>query len=181
MNWNDYRLIPNISMTFEEKLYTIIKLFLFIGIISALIFNDSRFILFIIILLFIFYIIYLYNINNKINTEKFLDDNSLAIIDNKLCTKPNINNPFMNPSVVDFGNNLKSSCSIDNEKIKNQINDLFKKRIFKDVNDIYNRTISDRQFYTIVDNDQNIFADWLYRRPLTCKENNGVQCYNNIM
>ena len=53
MNFEDFRLIPTISMTFEEKLFTIIKLFLFIGIISALIFNDIRYVLFALIILFL--------------------------------------------------------------------------------------------------------------------------------
>ena len=44
MNWNDLNLIPNISMTFEEKIMTILKLLFFIALISTLFFNDIRYI-----------------------------------------------------------------------------------------------------------------------------------------
>ena len=47
-------LIPKDYMTFEEKLNSIMRIILFSGIVLALIFNDYRFILFIIILLFIY-------------------------------------------------------------------------------------------------------------------------------
>ncbi len=41
-----------------------------------------------------------------------------------------------------------------------------------------------RNFYsmpsTTVPNDQTGFANWCYKLPKTCKEGNGVQCYNNL-
>ena len=40
-------LYPNINMTLDEKLNAIVRLILFIGIIATLIFNDSRYILFV--------------------------------------------------------------------------------------------------------------------------------------
>jgi len=186
MNFEDFRLIPTISMTFEEKLFTIIKLFLFIGIISALLFNDIRYVLFALIILFLSIFLYYFYLNNKKETEEFLNINNLDVIDNKVCTKPTIENPFMNPTVVDFqsGEDKPSGCSIENEKINNEINNNFKKRIFKDVNDLYDKTISQRQFYTMpsttIPNKQDELADWLYGKLSSCKENNGIQCYRNI-
>jgi len=187
MNWNDFRLIPTITMSFEEKLFTIIKLFFFISIISALLFNDIKYVLFVIILLFIFIIIYNFYLTTLHNNENFLNNNSLDIIDNKICVKPNIDNPFMNPNILDYqsGDIKPSSCSIDNSKIKEDIDSNFRKRIFKDVNDIYHKFISDRQFYTVpctsIPNEQGEFSKWLYTINKTCKENNGNQCYNNII
>ena len=64
-------------------------------------------------------------------------------------------------------------------------NNYFKTPVYKDVTDIYERNFSERQFYSVpattIPNDQESFSKWLYFRKPTCKENNGEQCYNNIM
>ena len=45
----------------------------------------------------------------------------------------------------------------------------------QDVDDLFGRYNSQRQFYTMpsttVPNDQKSFAEWLYKTPETCKEN----------
>lgn len=181
LSLEDFRLIPDISMSFEEKLFTIIKLFFFICIIIALVFNDIKYFLLSIILLFVGFFVYYYKYEEIKKKENFLDSKNLDIVDDELCVKPTIDNPFMNPSVMDFQNENIKACNGSENKIKN----LFKKRIFKDVNDLYDKNISERQFYTVpsttIPNDQEKFAIWLYNKDKTCKENNGEQCYNNIM
>ena len=179
-------LIPTENMTLEEKLNTISRLILFIGIIAAFIFNDSRYILFIIIMLIISIIIYSFQNKNLLSSEKFLDNKNLDIIDNKLCTKPTVNNPFMNPTIMDvtYNSNKPTACSIDNKKITNLISDTFYSRVFRQAGDIYGKMSSERQFYTVpctsIPSDQTSYAEWLYKTGKTCKENNGAQCLNNI-
>lgn len=183
----DLNLIPTITMTFEEKLNAILRLFLFLGLISALIFNDIRYILFIIILFIFSIFIYKYYENTQKQNEDFLNSKDLDIIDNRVCVKPTINNPFMNPSLLDYqtDNNLINACDINNSKINKDMHANFNKNIYKDVNDIYGKQTSERQFYTvpstIIPNDQEGYAKWLYYRGKTCKENNGLQCVDNIM
>lgn len=182
LSLEDLRLIPDITMSFEEKLYTTIKLFFFICIIMALVFNDIKYFLLSIILLIIGFFVYYHKYEEDIKKENFLDSNNLDIVNDELCNKPTIDNPFMNPSVMDYQNkNDIKACYGAENKIKN----LFKKRIFKDVNDLYDKNISERQFYTVpsttIPNDQEKFATWLYNKDKTCKENNGEQCFNNIM
>jgi hypothetical protein len=179
-------LIPTESMTFEDKLNTIIRLILFTGIISAFIFNDSRYILFIIIMLVISIIIYNFH-NNKIAiSEKFLEEKNIDIIDNKICTKPTIENPFMNPNINDrtYNSDRPEACSIDNAKVSELISDKFYARVFRQAGDIYGTMSSERQFYTVpstsIPNDQTSYAEWLYKTGKSCKENNGEQCYNNL-
>jgi hypothetical protein len=93
----------------------------------------------------------------------------------------------MNPNIVDTNNpnNNISACDIDNPIIKQEIDKYFKEPIYRDVKDIYERDFSQRQFYTLpsttIPNNQEGFAKWLYYRGKTCKENNGEQCFNNIM
>ena len=53
-----------------------------------------------------------------------------------------------------------------------------------DVNDVFAKHNSQRQFYTMpvtdICNDQTNFAKWLYLTPPSCKEGNGLQCSANL-
>lgn len=172
-------------MNFKDKLLFISGLILFISFIATLIFRNIAFLLFAIIVNVILFYVYLYYKDKRANIKEKLDNQHRDIINNKLCVKPTNNNPFMNPNILEVSNLNYSSCDIDNIKIKKQMNNLFKTPIYKDVIDIYDRNFSERQFYTMpsttIPNDQESYLDWLYSRNKTCKENNGEQCYNNIM
>tara|TARA_B100000795_G_C22806337_1_gene445109 strand:- start:7933 stop:8526 length:594 start_codon:yes stop_codon:yes gene_type:complete len=176
-------LIPKDYMTFEEKLNSIMRIILFSGIVLALIFNDYRYILFIIILLFISIFIYNYQQNILVNNEKFLDENNLTIIDSESCVKPTKNNPMMNVNIYDKNKNIKS-CNVNNKNVSKKVNNLLNCNIYRNDYDIYNTNILNRIFYTMpsttIPNEQNKFGNWLYNRGKSCKENNGEQCYNNL-
>lgn len=182
----NFTLIPNNYMTFEDKMNSILRLILFIGIIATLVFNDYRYILMIIIIFMISVFIYNFQLNNIKNAEKFLDNRDLDVVDNKICSKSTIENPFMNPSLTDikYNSNKPSACSIDDVNVQKKINDNFYKRLYRDVGDLYGKMSSERQFYTVpcttIPNDQEGLGKWLYDRGPTCKENNGEQCYRNI-
>ena len=53
-----------------------------------------------------------------------------------------------------------------------------------DDNDIYGINPLHLVFYTVPNsksnNDQKLFAEWLYKDFHTCKENGGNECFNNI-
>ena len=119
--------------------------------------------------------------NKKI--EKYLNDNDLDIINNEKCVKPTQENPFMNPSLIGI-NNKYNSCSIENKHIKDNIDYFFNKNVFRETDDIYDKSLLDRQFYTVpstsIPNNREKLASWLYERGPTCKENNGEQCYDNL-
>ena len=175
-------LYPNVNMTIDEKINAIIRLILFTGIIATLIFNDSRYILFIFIIMLISILIYNYQIDKNKRIEKYLNDNDLDIINNEKCIKPTQENPFMNPSLI--GNNKYKSCSIENEKIKDDIDYYFNNNVFRETDDLYDKSLLDRQFYTVpsttIPNNREVLASWLYDRGPSCKENNGEQCFNNL-
>jgi Ca2+/Na+ antiporter len=181
-------LLPSYDMTFKEKIMILANLILFISFIATLVFRDISFILFAIIVLLLLYYVYLYERDKKKETIEKLGMENINFIDNSYCIQPSIDNPLMNPNMIDDGNdgnnNIKP-CNIENCGIKRKIDSYFKQRLYKDVNDIYDRNFSQRQFYTVpastIPNDQEGFSRWLYYREKTCKENNGNQCFNNIM
>lgn len=179
-------IIPDINMTIEEKINAIIRAIIFIGLICTLVFNDTRYILFVIIIMIVSILIinYQYEKNKKI--EKYLDLNDLDIVDNKKCIKPTENNPFMNPNILTTkkGNQEYAACSIHNKNVNKNINKYFYEKIFRNADDIYDKSTLDRQFYTVasttIPNNREKLGDWLYNRGPSCKEGNGSKCYNNL-
>lgn len=93
-----------------------------------------------------------------------------------ICRKPTLNNPFMNPSILDY-NTIENTqaCNADDKDIQDQITVNFNQDLYRDVDDVWERKNSQRQFYTVpntaIPNLQNDFAKWLYHVPETCKEN----------
>ena len=176
-------LIPDINMTFEDKLNAIIRGLLFLGIIFTLVFNDSKYILFVLIIMIISIIIYNYQYEKNKQIDKYLNENNLDIIDNKKCVKPTQSNPFMNPNVLNENNNMFSACSIENSKISKNMNDYFNENVFRETDDLYNKSLLPRQFYTVpsttIPNEREKLGEWLYNNGPSCKEN-GLKCYDNI-
>ena len=100
------------------------------------------------------------------------------------CRIPKKDNPFMNPTLRDYGNNKppvpKSCPSYNNVGVQRRVEDLFNEDLYRDVTDVFGRNNSQRQFFTVpgnqVPNDQGGFAQWLYGTPPTCKEGNKTAC-----
>lgn len=182
-------LIPTDYMSIDEKLNALTRLVIFVCIILALVLQDTKIILFMIIIVIGIVIIHNYQYRFRSETETFLNKNNIDIVENKTCTKPTKENPFMNPVIpLAFENTdaieTSGACPISNSKIQGQINTLYDESMYRDSDDIYDRTTGKRQFYTVagssIPNDQTVFANWLYNRGKTCKENNGERCYNNM-
>lgn len=176
-------LIPTDYMTIEEKLNTLTRLVIFICLIIALVLQDSKIILLMIILVILIIIIYQFQTSKEKEVDEFLDKHNSTVVDNKICTKPTKNNPFMNPTMLDLQND-QPACPISDKSTLTNIDKIYDNTMFRNVDDIYDRTTSKRQFYTVpassIPNDQSMFANWLYNRGKSCKENNGSQCFNNI-
>lgn len=97
-------------------------------------------------------------------------------------TLPTKNNPFMNTLIDELKYNPTRPCAINinNAESKTEFDDFFRVQWFSDPTDVFGKSQSQRQFYTMpstsVPNDQGSFQDWLYKIPgKTCKE--GGKCY----
>jgi len=122
---------------------------------------------------------------NDKSTEKQSTENdkSTENEDKKKCVSPTIDNPFMNATMKDFLNvdpvtnrivDRAEACDINDLEVKKQMDSSFNNNLYKDVNDVFGKMNSQRQFYTMpsttIPNAQDDFAKWLYLNPKTCKE-----------
>lgn len=121
------------------------------------------------------------NPNNKLDYDDYL---KLKKITEKIPTK---NNPFMNTLVSDLNKtqdnkqlmSIPLASNVDDSDINNNadqnenIDEKFNEDLYKDVEDLFDKKNSQRQFYTVANQqpeDQENFARWAYGFPKTCKE-----------
>lgn len=97
------------------------------------------------------------------------------------CRRPTKGNPFMNVLPYDDPR-MPGACDVEDPTIRRSMDNIFNENLFRDVGDIYHRTASDRQYYTMpsttVPNDTVAFAKWLYGQDKTCKEDTR-QCWSS--
>ena len=89
------------------------------------------------------------------------------------CRYPTPDNPFMNPTINDFGIEMPpEACNADDDQIQDKITDAFNDNLFRDVSDVFERQNSQRQYYTVPNSnppDTISFAQWLYKPEDICK------------
>ena len=153
-------------------------------------------------------IVYLYNRNSKVLLTPFIVMGLTCLIhykkgedviftdkledyisendNNMKCRISTKDNPFMNNTLTDYGKPAvdKACPSYNNVGIQKRVDELFNEDLYRDVNDIFNKNNSQRQYYTVpgnqVPNDQGSFANWLYGTPSTCKEGNQIACLSQM-
>ena len=98
-------------------------------------------------------------------------------------TYPNAHNPFMNVLVdeIKYNPSRAPAASIMDPSVNIQLDDFFRTQFVNDPTDVFNKTQSQRQFYTTpsttVPNDVDSYQNWLYKIPgKTCKEGGREAC-----
>jgi hypothetical protein len=164
------------DQTTSEKLNAITRLGIYISIVLSLYFNNLNYLgLLVIIFLFTFFI---YNFSDdKSETFKCNMENGESFADEKaVYTKPTINNPFMNKSVMDSPTKPLpynySDNTVESAKVKEKIKEAFEYNLYQDVGDLYSTNHSFRQLYTVPTEDPDgTFKDFLYGNSQSAKEN----------
>ena len=156
---------PNINMDLNDKLNAIVRFSLYLSIILYIYNNNINNFFILIFVLGITFFIYTNNI--KIHGGDNLTQYTYSTIDN----------PMKNILVSEIGTNkpppINDNSDIDT--IKYNLNE----RLFRGVDDLCNTSHSQRQWYTMPNNDQGAFAKWLYDTP-SCKNGDKIQCVANI-
>tara|TARA_B100000902_G_scaffold393090_1_gene446711 strand:+ start:979 stop:1665 length:687 start_codon:yes stop_codon:yes gene_type:complete len=134
----------------------------------------------------------------KASKEAFTNPNYYKIMRKKF-TEPSVNNPAMNvllPQISDDPNR-KAAAPAYNPVVEKEMNDATKEfvssnfndpeidnKLFKDLGDNYVFNNSMWNWYatpnTTIPNDQDGFANFCYGDMISCKENNGLACTQNM-
>ena len=190
--FNDYKILidkdrlteffPNQFMSHSEKLNAILRFSIYATSMLMLYYKTLN--LFIIPLFVAGITLYIYKFKKL--PEKQDEDKEHDIIMKELkesCDVPTKENPFMNTLVHELNDGPKKpNCNVEDEDVKEEQEKHFNYNLYKDVNDVYNKNNSQRQFYTVPETteygvkhgDSVKFAKWLYVLPKpTCKEHTG--------
>ena len=187
--WKKERLtefFPSKDQTLEERLNSIVRLCLYSSIILFYYHNNYKYLsIFIGSLLFTYFV---YKNRTKSQSQKIpipanKSETLNNVVDVSKCTVPTLDNPFMNVTMKDYTNvdsktnklvDRPPACDINDPKVKKQMDDMFNNNLYKDVNDLFGKFNSQRQFYTMpsttIPSDRESFQKWLYLNPKTCKE-----------
>lgn len=179
---------PSADMTLEAKMNSLMRFSVYFFVVNFLFTKDYTMVALVMVTAAATAGMYRYNKDeDKRTRESFLKKGmAYSSLDKRACAQPTTHNPFMNVLMSDFDQNPERppACDVDNDGVKGLISNQFNQSLFKDVDDIFGRKSSERQFYTTpntkIPNDQDGFAKWLYETGPTCKEGNGVQCYANM-
>lgn len=102
----------------------------------------------------------------------------------RLCTRPTLDNPYMNVLMSDFKRfpERPGACDITRIDVRDRAEDLSAHDLYVDSDDVYGRRANASAFYTnaatTIPNDQDGFARWLYQPPAkTCREGDGEACW----
>ena len=189
-----FEIIPNKNFDFNRKLNSLLRLSIYYAVLIYVFDNKKSNMLYI-----PFVVGFLTYILNRKYRETFLNvTNAQLMNDLKVgpdliksldgsCKTPTKDNPFMNPEIYDYNTDkmAENACTTYNNKgLQNYSENIFNESLYRDVNDLFGKNNSQRQFYTVpgnsIPNDQDTFAKWLYATPKTCKEGNGLQCAANM-
>lgn len=160
---------PTPDMTTEEKLNSITRFSIYLGIFLSMIRKKPVYLLVGLCGMFLTYFIFK-NSEKKIELKKIEEEEE----EKSKCLYPTAKNPFANPVITDFGTKkaMKSVCDSGDPEVQKKMNDYYDINLYKDANDVFNNQNSQRQFYTLPENDQDKFGKWLFGNNEICKDSN---------
>jgi hypothetical protein len=185
---------PSADMSLTEQLNSLMRLSIYFAIVMFLLKKDTNIFFAPIFMALFSFLIYNVDKKNKLHDQALLNSigmkeeycsNDLCPKSRELCQKPTRHNPFMNVLISDYANNTDRprACKIQG-RVKKDIKDNFDVNLYRDIDDVFHKKASDRQFYTTpsttIPNDASAYAEWLYGTGKTCKEGNGDKCFANL-
>ncbi len=94
------------------------------------------------------------------------------------CRMPSLNNPYMNPDLTEYNLDVPAACNVNDDEVKEESKVFFNHDLFRNVDDLWEKKNSQRQFYTMpnttIPNNQIEFAKWLYKSGPVCKSDTGA-------
>ena len=167
--------VPTADMTINEKLNAVTRFLTYLGVLMALVYKSTT----------PFYIPVIGCILVYLAHEHYpaLQKGGAAGIEGSDHVQlPSKNNPFMNVLLTDYVENpqRKPAGDVDIPQVQESMDKHFSDGLYKDINNIWDRNNSQRQFYTnpstTIPNDRDSFMKWCWNTPYTCKDGNLSRC-----
>ena len=149
--------VPMKIHTRIEKLNAILRLSIYLALILTILKENVKYLLIIAIFLDFYFLL-----------------NSHTYVNYTLPTKEN---PFMNVLINEYAENPNRgpAANINDPQIKKDIEQYYNDNLYKDVDDIWDKANSQRQYYTMpsttIPNDRDSFMNWCYgSESKVCKD-----------
>lgn len=180
-------------MTDDEKLNALSRFFIYLGVLLFVVYRNYLLLFIPIIGLSILYMVH-YNLsaNHELTMEQFdtklkremglTADTPLKITDvGDICLRPTPMNPFMNILVNEYVDNPNRPppCSQAEDDIKEDTEKYFNYNLYKNVEDVWDKRNSQRQFVTLpgqtIPNDRDTWMKWC-NKTHSCKDGDMDWC-----
>jgi hypothetical protein len=188
---------PTSDMNNNEKLNALTRFSIYLSVLLFIIYHNYNLFFIAIIASSVIYIVY-YNENKKQITdrEQFEDrikdelqirkDVPIKVNEvGDVCQLPTPNNPFMNVLVTDYTDNPNRApaCAYNDDQAKESTEKYFNYNLYKDVEDVWDRRNSQREFVTLpgttIPNDRDSFMKWCWKTTYVCKDGDLEYCLQN--
>jgi hypothetical protein len=183
------KFIPTAAMSTTEQLNALVRFSVYFSVIIFAVRHDTRIFFLPIGIGILSYVIHEIMQRQALNQRELFRKFGIQTFKNNKekddsCTVPSENNPFMNVLINEYAENPSRRPACKYNIVKKKVDENFNKNLYRNVGDIFSKNASDRQYYTMpsttIPNDQERFANWLYKTPTTCKEGNGEECYRQV-
>lgn len=184
---------PSKFQTDEQRLNSLVRLSLYISFLLSLYHSNLKYMSIFLFVLLLTYVVYTNKPEDTL--EKLTSTDALQDMTKKpndKCTRPTLDNPFMNATMKDYMNldsggkivDRPEACDPNDPEIKELIDEKFNNNLYTDVSDVFGKMNSQRNYYTMpwtsIPNDpRGEFQKWLFLNPKTCKEDQ-ESCARNI-
>ena len=183
---------PNASQTLEERLNALVRFAFYVSVVLCMYFKKFTYFAFVALVLLLTYFMYKHRSKPRFGPaaaaiEKF--DNEASD-----CKLPTLGNPFMNFTMADYMNihpetkeivKKTPACDPRDPEVAKLVDTYFNNNLFRDVNDVFGKMNSQRQFFTmpwtgVIPDEAGDFKNWLYKTDKTCKETNNCLRYEDL-
>lgn len=175
---NKHRLVefvPTKDMTTNEKLNALTRLSIYLGILLSIVYKKSSPIYIPLIMAALMYLVH----EHLVSDDQIGGDQPVTGADFE---QPTQDNPFMNVLMTDYADkpHRQPAADVQLQQTKDQMDNHFSNGLYKDINNIWDKNNSQRQYYTnpstTIPNDRDSFMKWCYNTPYTCKDGNLARC-----
>lgn len=185
---------PTSDMNDIEKLNALTRFFIYLSIVLFTVYRDYNLLFIGIIASSVIYVVNYNESRKRINSEEDFEgaikqelgingDTPIKVNEfGDICQKPTPNNPYMNVMLTDYTDNPNRppACTYDDKQTSEETEKYFNHNLYKDVEDVWNRRNSQREYVTnpstTIPNDRDTFMKWCWKTKYVCKDGDLEYC-----